>query len=99
MLLWDKKDKTKIWLVSADVNLTIGTKDIAKIVGVKPDNFRFAEGDVLGSILGCRQGTTNMFALLNDKERKVKYLLDSKLFNAEWASFHPMDNAASTVVN
>ena len=99
MFLWDKKNKSSMWLVSADVDLTIGMKDIAKMVGVKPDNLRFCDGEVLASLLGCRQGTTNLFALLNDRERKVKYLLDSKLFNAQWASFHPMDNCASTVIN
>lgn len=99
MFLWDKKDKSKMWVVSADVNLTIGLKDIAKLVGVKPDNMRFVDENILESLLGCRKGTTNLFALLNDKQKTVRYLLDSKLFNAKWASFHPMDNCASTVIN
>ena len=54
MFLWDKKNKSSMWLVSADVDLTIGMKDIAKMVGVKPDNLRFCDGEVLASLLGCR---------------------------------------------
>lgn len=99
MFLWDKKNKANMYLISLDVNSKIGMKDIAKMVGVKPDNFRFCDPDVLGNLLGCRQGTANLFALLNDSGKKVTYMLDSKLFNATWASFHPMDNCASTVIN
>jgi hypothetical protein len=43
-----------LFLVSADLDLTIGTKDIAKMVGVKPDNLRFCDGPELGTLLGCR---------------------------------------------
>lgn len=37
--------------------------------------------------------------MLNDTEKKVKVILDKRLLDAEWCSFHPMDNTASTAIN
>jgi len=54
LFLWDKKNKEKMYLISADVDLTLGMKDVAKMVGVKPDNFRFVDVDVTFNVLGCR---------------------------------------------
>ena len=37
--------------------------------------------------------------MINDTEKKVKILVDKALVDAEWSSFHPMDNSASTAIN
>ena len=37
--------------------------------------------------------------MVNDVEKKVKVILDQKLMDAEFVSFHPMDNSASTAIN
>jgi hypothetical protein len=36
---------------------------------------------------------------MNDKKKKVKVLFDTYLYEAPWASFHPMDNCASTAIS
>ena len=36
--------------------------------------------------------------MINDTGKAVKILLDQKLLDAEAASFHPMDNHASTAI-
>ena len=41
----------------------------------------------------------NYFAMINDTEKKVKIIVDQRLMDAEFASFHPMDNTGSTAVN
>ena len=41
----------------------------------------------------------NLYSLVNDPSKKVIFLLDKNLLDAPWASFHPMDNHASTCVN
>ena len=41
----------------------------------------------------------NYYAMINDTGKAVKILLDQKLVDADSASFHPMDNCASTVIN
>jgi Ala-tRNA(Pro) deacylase len=53
----------------------------------------------MNKLIGCKKGMVNIFSMLNDTEKKVKIILDQRLFDAEWASFHPMDNTASTAIN
>lgn len=83
----------------ADVNTTINLKEVAKSVGVKPDNFRAADADVLYKQLGCKKGMVNFLSIVNDIENKVTVLYDKKLYEAKWQSFHPMDNSASCCIN
>ena len=99
LFLWDKKKKENIWLVSAAGDTEFDMKEFNKYLKVGSGNLRGADESVLDSLLGCKKGMVNFFALINDKERKVKFILDKKLFDAEWASFHPMDNTASTCIN
>ncbi len=44
LFLWDKKNKEKLVLICAALDTKIVTKDVAKRVGIKPDNFRMADG-------------------------------------------------------
>ena len=41
----------------------------------------------------------NYFSIVNDTENAVKVIMDQRLIDAEWVSFHPMDNTASTCIN
>lgn len=68
----------------ADVNTTINLKEVAKSVGVKPDNFRAADADVLYKQLGCKKGMVNFLSIVNDIENKVTVLYDKKLYEAKW---------------
>ena len=99
LFCYDKKNKEKTFLMCAEVNTTINLKEVAKSVGVKPDNFRAADADVLFKQLGCKKGMVNYLAILNDLENKVTVLYDKKLFEGKWQSFHPMDNSASCCIN
>lgn len=42
-----------------------------------------------------QKGFINPFSLINDKENKVKLIIDEKLMGFENWAFHPMDNSAS----
>lgn len=41
----------------------------------------------------------NYFSIVNDKANAVRVIYDKALSEAEWQSFHPMDNTGSTVIN
>jgi len=41
----------------------------------------------------------NYFSMINDTGKNVKMIIDNKLLEAKFASFHPMDNTASTAIN
>ena len=99
LFLWDKKSKDKIWLVCAAATTEFDLKEFSKFLKVGSGNLRGADEDVLGSVLGCKKGMVNFFSIINDSEKKVKLIIDQKLMDAEWASFHPMDNTGSTCIN
>lgn len=54
LFFWDKKNKQKLVLVCAAHDTKIVSKDVAKRVGVKPDNLRMADKEPLEKYLGCR---------------------------------------------
>jgi hypothetical protein len=37
--------------------------------------------------------------MVNDKTKAVKVILDKRLYDAPFVSFHPMDNSASIAIN
>ena len=37
--------------------------------------------------------------MINDTGKNVKMIIDEKLMEAKFASFHPMDNTGSTAIN
>lgn len=45
------------------------------------------------------QGAVNPFALANDKENKVKVIVDKKMYGAKTLTFHPMQNDALTEIS
>ena len=73
-------------------------KALNKYLPCASGSLRGANEEKLWDILGCKKGMVNYFSIVNDKDRKVKVIIDKKLIEAEFASFHPMDCTASTAV-
>lgn len=99
LFLHDKKNKENMWLVCADVNNNFDLKDLNKYLPCSSGNLRGADEDSLMKYLGCVKGLVNYFSIVNDVDKKVKLVIDKKLVDAAYASFHPMNNAASTAIN
>ena len=99
LFFWDKKNKEKLVLVCAAHDTKIVSKEVAKRVGVKPDNLRMADSEPLEKYLGCRQGMVNYYSIVNDISNQVIVVMDQRLLSAPFASFHPMDNTGSTAIS
>ena len=41
----------------------------------------------------------NYFSIVNDIKTKVKVIIDKAIMDGKYASFHPMDNTASTAIS
>lgn len=91
LLYYDKKDN--FYLVLA-LNDTKVEKTFWKQLNVSPGNVRLAKDEDIERVLGAKKGSVNPFALINDKENKVKHVvIDKKLFEGhEFFAFHPMEN-------
>lgn len=91
------KDKKKNhYLLSAKYDHEVNLSKVAKMIGAK--ELRFADEAVMFQTLGVKQGCVTALALINDKERAVKFLCDSQLLDGafEKVYFHPLTNAATT---
>ena len=91
------KDKKKgLWLLSCRHDCPVNLSNLAKKVGA-PGGLRLADESILKEKLGVAQGCVTPFALFNDKNNDVKFLLDDDFVTGghEMVLFHPLVNSAT----
>ena len=94
------KDKKKnLYLLAAAHDKEVKLNDVAKKVGAK--ELRFGDESVMLELLGVSQGAVTAYALANDKNKAVKFIVDSALLDGSHTSvnFHPMVNTATTQIS
>ena len=94
--LFLKGAKGDLWLLCAASDRRIDLKGVAQQVGAK--RFSFANDEVLFESLGVRQGAVSPLALINDREGKVRLILDASLLEAKRMAFHPLVNTATVAL-
>lgn len=63
-------------------------------------NLRGGDQAVMEALLGAKKGAVNLFSILNDTEKKVTLLMDSRLMeSSDLIAFHPMQNDATTAIS
>ena len=60
---------------------------------------RFADNELLKTMLGVEQGHLSLFAKMNDPENKVQVIIDKRLLDAPTVSLHPLINTSSTIIS
>ncbi len=94
--LFLKNKKDSFFLFSCDENARVDLKHFSKSINAK--NLSFANEDYLKKYLGVKPGSVSPYALLNDKEDKVSFFLDEKLFKSEIVNFHPLVNTTTITI-
>jgi Ala-tRNA(Pro) deacylase len=94
--LFLKDAKDQVWLVSARDDTIIDLKRLPKAIGSA--RLSFASSDLMAKLLGVTPGSVTPFALINDTDRRVRFVLDIALAEAPILNFHPLINTASTSV-
>jgi Ala-tRNA(Pro) deacylase len=62
-------------------------------------NLRAGDQEVMESLLGVKKGAVNLFSILNDTDKKVTLMVDSRLADGpKYVAFHPMQNDATTAI-
>ena len=92
--LFLKDKKGRLWLISARQDTVIDLKAAPKIIG--SDRLSFGNEDLMWETLGVRPGSVTALGLINDVERRVSFVLDRRLWEAEVVNFHPLTNTATT---
>ena len=95
--LFLKDKKGGYWLVVAleDARVELGRLDA--VIG--SPRLSFASPDRLWSALGVRPGSVTPFALINDKPRQVRVVLQKAMLDRSPLNYHPLVNNMTTAVS
>jgi Ala-tRNA(Pro) deacylase len=95
--LFLKDAKGRLWLISAKDDTAIDLKRLHPVIGSA--RLSFGSAELMQETLGVTPGSVTAFALINDTERRVTFVLDKALADAEQVNFHPLTNTATTTVS
>src|SRR5215217_946012 len=94
--LFLKDKKGALWLISARQDTIIDLKRAPKTIG--SDRLSFGNETLLYETLGLRPGSVTALGLINDPDRRVAFILDKALWDADIVNFHPLTNTATTAM-
>ncbi|MBX9616294.1 MAG: prolyl-tRNA synthetase associated domain-containing protein [Caulobacteraceae bacterium] len=94
--LFLKDKKAQLWLISAQQDTVIDLKGAPKIIG--SDRLSFGNEGLMWETLGVRPGSVTALGLINDIDRRVRFVLDRRLWEADIVNFHPLTNTATTAL-
>ncbi|MGH6912715.1 MAG: prolyl-tRNA synthetase associated domain-containing protein [Geminicoccales bacterium] len=95
LFLRDKK--RQLWLVTVLEDRAIDLKALRQRLGAK-GNLSFGSAELLAHALGVPPGAVTPFALINDRERRVRFALDRGVLAEAPVNAHPLTNEATTAV-
>jgi len=95
--LFLKDAKGRLWLVSAKDDTAIDLKRLHTVIGSA--RLSFGPAELMAETLGVTPGSVTAFALVNDTQRRVSFVLDRALAEAAQVNFHPLTNTATTTVS
>lgn len=92
--LFLKDKKGTLWLVTALWDTVIDLKSLPERIGAA--RLSFASAELLGEKLGVIPGSVTPLALMNDRERLVRPVLDIRLMACDIVNCHPLRNDMTT---
>jgi len=95
--LFLKDGKGQLWLISAKDTTRIDLKRLPEVIGSA--RLSFGNEALMEEALGVTPGSVTAFALINDAEHQVRFVLDQALAEADIVNFHPLTNTATTAVS
>lgn len=84
-------------LVSAHANSDLPLNRLHRAIGVK--RLSFGKPELMEAVLGVRPGSVTAFALVNDPQARVRFVVDSELMRHDPLNFHPMVNTGTTAIS
>jgi len=95
--LFLKDKKGRLWLISAAQDTVIDLKAAPGLIG--SDRLSFGNETLMWETLGVRPGSVTALGLINDADRRVTFVLDRRLWEADMVNFHPLTNTATTALS
>jgi Ala-tRNA(Pro) deacylase len=90
-------NKGRIILISALGETQIPVNRLHRLLDC--GRLSFGKPDLMEAVLGVTPGSVTAFALINDVEKRVRFVLDAALTRHDPVNFHPLSNDATTAVS
>lgn len=87
------RQQTDFYLLLMPGDKSFKTKDLSAQIG--SSRLSFAGAEHMEQYLDITPGSVSVMGLMNDKENKVRLLIDRDLLNAEYIGVHPCVNTSS----
>ncbi len=94
LFLKDKKEA--LWLVTVIDERRVDLAALAKRLGA--GRLSFGKPPLLAEVLGVTPGAVTPLAVINDRTRRVRAVLDRALMAHERVACHPLDNTATVIM-
>ena len=94
--LFLKDRKGGLWLAVMLEDRRLDLKALAE--RLETQRFSFGSPALLWATLGVEPGGVTPFALINDRERRVKVMLDADMLARDPVNYHPLVNTATTAI-
>ena len=95
--LFLKDAKGQLWLISALGETVIDLKRLHTVIG--SGRLSFGPEAMMVETLGVTPGSVTAFGLINDTEKRLRFVLDKALADSDPVNFHPLGNDATTAVS
>lgn len=94
--LFFRDRKKNLVLVVTLSDKPIKIKDVGNKIGHK--GLSFGKPDLLTEVLGVIPGAVTPLSVINDRENRVKVILDEEMMAHDLLNFHPIVNTATTTI-
>jgi len=94
--LFLRNKKEEMWLIVVGEDKPIDLKELGERLGA--GRLSFGSPDRLMRYLGVLPGSVTPFSVVNDREGKVKVVLDQDLLNFDLVNCHPLVNDQTTAL-
>ncbi len=87
------RQETEFYLLMMPGDKPFKTKDLSAQIGSA--RLSFAKSEYMEEFLDITPGSVSVLGLMNDKNKRVKLLIESDVFNGEYIGCHPCINTSS----
>jgi len=87
------RQKTQFYLLMMQGDKIFKTKDLSKQIDTA--RLSFADAEYMEEFLHIRPGSVSIMGLMNDKDKRVRLLIDKPVLDAEYIGCHPCVNTSS----
>ena len=92
-LMLCNRQKTDFYLLMMPADKPFKTKDLSAQIG--SSRLSFADGEFMEQFLDITPGSLSVMGLMNDKDKRVRLLIDADVLKEEYVGVHPCINTSS----